>query len=73
MTASGEPEFKEDIDPVEDDVRQLSAEGKILEEERNEGGADTGVTFTQLIVDEILKEPSVIKLSVKQVQICYEL
>ena len=49
------PELEEDVDPVEDDVGQLGAEGEILEEEGNEGGIGVGVFNSQFVVHKVLK------------------
>ena len=49
------PELEEDVDPVEDDVGQLGAEGEILQEEGNEGGSGVGVLNSQFVVHKVLK------------------
>ena len=48
------PQLEEDIYPVEENIRQLSTQGQVLQEERDEGGLHVGVLHTQLVVDKVL-------------------
>ena len=55
-STSGLPELEEDVDPVEENIGELSTEGQVLEEEGDEGGLHIGVLHPKLVVNKVLKK-----------------
>ena len=61
-STSGLPELEEDVDPVEENIGELSTEGQVLEEEGDEGGLHIGVLHPKLVVNKVLKKGGKMKL-----------
>ena len=59
------PEFEENIDPVEDNIRKLSTEREVLEEEWDKGWLHPRVAEAQLVVHKVLRKGEMLHITAK--------